>query len=359
MTFAEFASCAREWSHRRVALRAEMPPPASAAAPPLAPSAGETLQPPTTPPALAAELASLVDWAWLASEVQAPLRLGRVLSVALHACSPCSVRPLQGVRCETLLCQVRGRSRVLLVSPAYTYDGLYPYPVAHPYDGYAMVDVGAPNLGEWPAFAKVKGSVAMLAPGDLLLVPRGWWMQLQALPDSASPHSSAGGGDEHTLLQLSMASGAKIRPAAAATPAIGRVVEQLAVEVEGVSGARAWLERLATGKPAPADEELATVRGYKRIRLTTAIWKEVAGLAPALSRTQAAAFLAALIERRMLPTPWLNANYREPLYLTGATARRRHCTVASSAAARSHPYTGRLTPPAVGRRARAVPGHAQ
>lgn len=302
MSFADFAACAREWSQRRLTVRVPLAPPPAAA--------------PHPAPQLQSEFESLLDWAWLAAEVQEPLRLGRPLACALHASSTPSLSPLRYEPLDTLLCQVRGRSRVLLVSPAHSYGGLYPFPVAHPYDGYAMVDPGQPQLGEWPGFTNVRGQAAVLAPGELLLVPRGWWAQLQALGEEATQ-------GEHSLLRLQLHPGGRVRSAAAAAPAIGRRCEQLAVEEEGIAGARGWLERLARGEEAPPHAELATPKGYRRIRLTTAIWTEVAGLAPRLTREQGAAFLAQLIDRRLQPTPWLNANFREPLYLTGASPQRR------------------------------------
>jgi hypothetical protein len=55
--------------------------------------------------------------------------------------------------------RVRGRSRVLLVPHSASYAGLYPFPVAHPYDGYSMLDdFASPDLGAWPGFAGVRGS---------------------------------------------------------------------------------------------------------------------------------------------------------------------------------------------------------
>jgi hypothetical protein len=314
MSFAEFAACAREWSSRRISLRVELRPPAApGTAPPPPP---QQQPPPSRVPRLQAELEALVDWGWLAAEVQVPLTYGRALAASVIASSPPSVRPLRYMAQDTLLCQVAGRTRALLISPRYTYDGLYPYPTAHPYDGYTMVDPAAPDVGEWPLFTRVRGAAAVLAPGDVLLVPRGWWLQLQHLRSTAH-------GGEHTMLELRLAPGRRVRSADAAFPAVGRRIEELATEEEGPAAARAWLERLACGRPAPPRGELGTPKGYRRALLTSAIWEEVAGLTPRITRDRGAAFVASVIERRMLPTPWLNANFRQPLYLTGAPRRRR------------------------------------
>ena len=70
--------------------------------------------------------------------------------------------------------QVAGRRRVLLLPPTLAFTGMYPFPVAHPYDRYAMPDLERPNAAAWPALAGARGSVALLRPGDLLFVPAFW-----------------------------------------------------------------------------------------------------------------------------------------------------------------------------------------
>jgi hypothetical protein len=51
--------------------------------------------------------------------------------------------------------QVLGRRRVLLLPPEAAFNGLYPYPLPHPYDTYSMVDFEAPNTFLWPMFDQV------------------------------------------------------------------------------------------------------------------------------------------------------------------------------------------------------------
>jgi hypothetical protein len=218
---------------------------------------------------------------------------------------------------------VRGRSRVLLIPPSASYAGLYPFPVAHPYDGYSMLDdFTSPDLGAWPGFAGVRGEAAILAPGDVLLLPRNWWLHLKALPDSTSLPPSPPG--EHTVLHIRLLPGARPRHPAAALPAIGRKVEILACAPpaeggEGVPGGRAWLARIAAGSEE-AGLQLHTLAGYRRAQLSAAVIQEVGeqlcpGAALPKNRHLVRAFLAQLIDRRMMPTPWLNATFREPLYL--------------------------------------------
>ena len=71
--------------------------------------------------------------------------------------------------------QVRGRRRVLLIGPEHAFRGLYPFPLHHPYDRYAMVDFEADDTEQWPLFAGVRGRVAILQPGDVLFVPAYWY----------------------------------------------------------------------------------------------------------------------------------------------------------------------------------------
>lgn len=54
------------------------------------------------------------------------------------------------------------------------FQGVYPYPVHHPYDRYSMVDLEAVDAEEWPDFGSVRGCVCILEPGDLLFVPHFW-----------------------------------------------------------------------------------------------------------------------------------------------------------------------------------------
>lgn len=70
--------------------------------------------------------------------------------------------------------QLVGRRRVLLLDPSQSFQGIYPYPLHHPYDTYAMPDFEAPDTAMWPAFPDVRGTVAILEPGDLLFVPQYW-----------------------------------------------------------------------------------------------------------------------------------------------------------------------------------------
>eukprot|EP00894_Picocystis_sp_ML_P005045 jgi/Pico_ML_1/55562/g1231.t1 len=83
------------------------------------------------------------------------------------------------------------------------------------------------------------------------------------------------------------------------------------VAAEGLKGARLWLERIATGDDMDYID-WKTVQGYKRIQLVQMVKDEVAD---AIGKDAVSSFLLDMIDGRMLPTPWLNQNFREPLYL--------------------------------------------
>ena len=122
---------------------------------------------------LTAELEGGIDWAWL-DGLQCSQRFGPVLGVELEAGTANSLLPARYQRQDLLLAQVAGRRRVLLLSPGQAFEGLYPYPVHHTYDGYSMVDFEVPDAGLWPKFSGVCGLSAILQPGDVLFVPQYW-----------------------------------------------------------------------------------------------------------------------------------------------------------------------------------------
>ena len=95
-----------------------------------------------------------VDWKWLDSLLRAQ-RFGEITSMRLVAGQRDSLAPARYVLEDSMHLQVRGRRRVLLISPEHSFRGMYPYPVAHPYDGYSMVDFDDVNYGQTPAFSSV------------------------------------------------------------------------------------------------------------------------------------------------------------------------------------------------------------
>jgi hypothetical protein len=253
---------------------------------------------------------------------------------------------------------VRGRSRVLLMDPSASFPGLYPFPVAHPYDRYACVQLDAPDYGAWPSFAAVRADVAILAPGELLLLPRLWWVHIEALgggpegegadagaadaaaaaaeearrrrggasggaaaASAAAASAAAAAPGEHTLLELTFAPGGRARSPGQASLVTSRRVEELASSLPpaGAAGARALLLHIAAGRDLTPDD-LDTPAGFARLRLATVLRDEVA-LTLGVHPLEVGDFLRKMIDSRLLPTPWLNASFREPLYLTDVPVR--------------------------------------
>ena len=157
-----------------------------------------------------------------------------MLGAALAAGMRGGVLPARYRTHDRFLAQVAGRRRVLLVAPAATFAGLYPYPVHHPYDGFSMVDFDAVEPDRWPKFAGCaagaggleerggRAAVAVLEPGDLLFVPAFWWCHVQEL--------DAGG----VAVEVAVGRGARVLPEPAAEVALARLVEERVADAESV-----------------------------------------------------------------------------------------------------------------------------
>ena len=131
----------------------------------------------------------LLEHAELGKTLEADLRtldfewLAKVCSIAgcdglseanLWAGASGGATPLHFDETSNFLCQIRGRKRLLLVSPGQTAK-LYPYPISHPAHAFSMVDVEKPDLDKFPSFARVKGLECILGPGDCLFLPSHIW----------------------------------------------------------------------------------------------------------------------------------------------------------------------------------------
>jgi len=240
-----------------------------------------------------------VDWTWFDSILRAQ-RFGEMTSMRLVAGQRDSLAPARYVLEDCMHLQVRGRRRVLLISPEHAFSGMYPYPVAHPYDGYSMVDLDDVNYGQTPAFSSVRGLCFVLEPGDVLYVPRGWWRHEQGL------------SKEHVTLELYLSQGKHPRDGHATALVVSRSIEERLAISEGVGHIKHWLKIIAE-----ADEanwiDLSTVKGHKRIVMTQMVRDEID---LTLGRGSWQAFLRAMIDGRLDPTPWLNISFRDPLYLS-------------------------------------------
>jgi hypothetical protein len=274
----------------------EGPTPAEADCPAVAPGPAGA--------ALGAALRRGLDWAWLAGLRRAQ-RLGPVLRVDLEAGTAGGLQPARYSSREALLVQVAGRRRVLLVPPRWAFAGMYPFPVAHPYDRYSMVDLEAgPGAGagadEWPRAGEPRGVAGVLRPGDALYVPPYWFAHVQEL----EPESVA--------LRIVLASGSRPPAADSAPLRAARALEARVADAEGPARVRRWLRVVARGGEAEA-LDLGTVAGYRRVVMCQGLREEVD---ETVGPGAWAALLPAVCAGRLAPTPWLAAGGgRDPLLL--------------------------------------------
>ena len=96
--------------------------------------------------------------------------------------------PLHFDSVSNFLTQVVGRKQVILFPPAQSFH-VYPYPVGHQMDNFAMVDVEKPDLDRFPALRRAQALEAVLEPGEVLWLPRFYWhyvFQLDAPSENIS-----------------------------------------------------------------------------------------------------------------------------------------------------------------------------
>jgi Cupin-like domain len=82
-----------------------------------------------------------------------------------------------------------GRKRWFLFAPSDT-DKLYPAKT-HEYEGtFSQIDVEAPDLERFPKFREATPYMLVAEPGDLLVLPEGWWHYVKCLEPSATISSA-------------------------------------------------------------------------------------------------------------------------------------------------------------------------
>jgi len=150
--------------------------------------------------------------------------------------------------------QVSGWKRFVLLDPGYG-PCLYPYPVAHPMDRCARVDLERPDFKRFPRLRSARAVEAVLGPGDALVIPAGWWHHVQTLTeDSVSvsfwfEHSGPGRGGR---------GGGALSPLSRVM--LMREVEQLMERILGARCVRSALGQLrgmlGGEAPKPSPEEV-------------------------------------------------------------------------------------------------------
>lgn len=273
MTISELIDCASTWTQRRV--YASIP--------------------------LQLEEAN-VDTVWFNSFLQAQ-KFGSVSAVHMQIGTLDGLLPAQYNLSDRFLAQMTGRRRILLIPPDHAFRGMYPYPMHHPYDTYSMVDLdGNPlDLGMWPLSTHAKGVRCVLRPGDVLFIPAYWFVHVQFLEK------------EDVALSIEVCQGSSQPPGRDSIPLrVSRAIEERVAEFEGIGGVRRWLQLIGKGEEHAAID-LSTVKGYKRIVLCQSIRDDID---ENLGRGAWGDLLPAMCRGRLKPTTWLNAEYREPLYLS-------------------------------------------
>lgn len=137
---------------------------------------------------------------------------------------------------------------------------------------------------------------------------------------------------ENISLDFALDQGRRVRPDACVPLMLGRTIEDWAVEFAGAMGARKWLQQVAAGRERVVGgaatgggdglgdshlgvSDLGSVDGYRRVVAGAEVRDECEEqLGPGAWHW----FLEQLVDRRMEATPWLNRDFREPLYLLGA-----------------------------------------
>eukprot|EP00936_MAST-01D_sp_MAST-1D-sp1_P000963 g963.t1 len=94
------------------------------------------------------------------------------------------VTPLHYDMDDNLFAHVVGAKRVVVLPPEEE-TRLYPFPVSHPADRQAQVDIANPDFARFPEFAGATGETAVLEPGDVLYIPAHWWHQFETENEGA------------------------------------------------------------------------------------------------------------------------------------------------------------------------------
>lgn len=134
-----------------------------------------------TIPALQDELQRCVDWAWLDRACGLAGEPRALSGCQLWAGHGGGSTPTHFDARDNFLCQLCGAKRVLLLSPAMSMIGLYPFPVGHVKDNYCIPDLEQPDLSTFPALARVRGVEATLEAGDVLYLPKYHWHLVRQL----------------------------------------------------------------------------------------------------------------------------------------------------------------------------------
>lgn len=240
-----------------------------------------------------------INWSWI-HDILRFQGFAAVMSVQLEAGVAGGLQPAKYCRRDQILVQITGCRRILLINPRWAFEGMYPYPCAHPYDKYSMVDLESLDCETWPEVNRVQGMVAILHPGDILYIPEYWFAHIQDVKD------------ENVALRFELHRGSRPPSKDAALLRLSRALEERVMVAEGMARVRYWLQLISTGREWKV-LDLGTVQGYRRACMSQDIRDDIE---QTLGTGKWSEVLSAMCAGRLEPTPWLNAHFREPLLLT-------------------------------------------
>ena len=180
--FNHYLQALLTWSRGGGATRASADAEQASTARELRPGLGATLE---------RELNEGVDWAWLRT---ASAAAGEGAFEACQLWLSLHGRPIH-TPCHydgaaNFIAQLCGAKRFTLFAPRESFR-LYPFPVGHPLDNFAMADVDSWRAhgradARCPALAAAPAMSATLTAGDVLYLPRYWWHHVEQLAPAAS-----------------------------------------------------------------------------------------------------------------------------------------------------------------------------
>ena len=84
-----------------------------------------------------------------------------------------------------VLVHLRGTKNITLAPPSQT-PRLYPSPRFDPGATLSLVDFWAPDEGTYPLYSSIRTQTLTIQPGDVLLIPAGWWHAVESSSVSVS-----------------------------------------------------------------------------------------------------------------------------------------------------------------------------
>lgn len=105
---------------------------------------------------------------------------------------------------DNLFMQFVGRKEVRMYRPAQEWR-MYRHPPWSRLPQVSRVDAYEPDLAHYPRFANARALHAVVAPGELLFVPRFWWHQFRSLSFSVSVNYWWANGWVWQIVRLALA----------------------------------------------------------------------------------------------------------------------------------------------------------